>query len=133
MAETVSFWATNAGVPIAAYLLNFFVRLRKGFPITAAADWALLLFVLDVVALIATGDFAAHVTKPMQGFASSLFAGLMFAGLALWLLNVMWGEGVIEQAQKTGWTFGAALYVLLSIALTMAYVYAHLYVFSGGT
>jgi len=132
MTDTVSFWATNAGVPIAAYLINFFVRLRKGFPVTAAADWALLLFVLDLVALISVGDFSAYVPLAMKGFAAVLFAGLMLSGLAIWLLNVLWGEGVLEAAQQSGWTLTAAGYVVLSISLTMAYVFAHLFVFSGG-
>lgn len=118
-------------MPIALYVINLMVRLVKGFPVTAAADWALLLFGVDIVALISVKDFSVYVPVDAQEFASVLFAGLMLFGLMIWLLNILWGEGVLERVKTSGWTFVSCFYVVLSISLTVIYIYGHLLVFSG--
>lgn len=127
---TLDFWIPNAVIPIGSYGINLWVRLSKSAPVTAAADWALLLFALDFAAITAPTEFAQYVAvETLQPNAPAIFVTLMFLGLFAWLGNILHVEPRIEKALKDGWTFKTGGLALASTAGTVAYTYAHLFLF----
>jgi hypothetical protein len=102
MESNVPFWMSAIGIPILAFILNFFIRLINVFPRSFAADWALILIAFDFIVVGDPNNFAHHIIKPAT---SESLIGFMFClivlGLIIWANCVFKFEPAMDKALKS--------------------------------
>ena len=80
-------------VPLVLYIANLLLRTRFLRIFTVGADFAVALIIFDAAVVLAPGDFVELVRDVrLQMDIVPIFLGLMFSGILVWILSVVWGE-----------------------------------------
>lgn len=130
LTSTQIYYIANIAVPIAVFVLNVIFRLRRQLPLTAGADWVLLLLTFDLVVLMQQPEFAPHVGSWMKEQIGPVFVLLLIFGFISWVSNVSYVEPILENATKRIWTFFGVLQVVFLLGVTLTYTWAHFYIFT---
>jgi hypothetical protein len=125
----VTFWATNAFIPAAVYMLNFIVRLKREVPLSSGADFIAVFLVFDFIALLTPGSFGAHIQyATLRDAAGATFGVLFFLGLIIWIATVLFLEPKFVN-RKRQWTPAAAGCFCTSTAAAAGITFLHFALF----
>jgi len=133
MAASISFWMANAGIPIATFLINVLARLFKQLPISAGADWALILWAFDWVASTHSAEFVPYIAdQTLRDSLPHIMIGLLIIGLLFWVYCVFKLEPALDKMRAGGksWGFGEFAQIIFAISFVCVDTWAHFSLFS---
>lgn len=133
MATSIAFWMSNAGIPILTFLLNLISRILKKLPISAGADWVLILWAFDLVVMINHADYLPHIVEPIiRDSLFSIIAVMIIMGIAFWIYCIQWLEPALDKIRnkKKKWGWNEILQIIVAISLVCLDTWAHFSVFS---
>jgi len=98
---SITLWVGAIVIPSLGFLLNFIGRLKARYPLSASADWVLLLIVFDAVAIVAKSDFEPFVQALFLREAFlAVFMTLLILTIILWLITIMHVEPWVEKSAR---------------------------------
>jgi hypothetical protein len=133
MTPSITFWTANAIIPIATFLINVVVRLFKQLPISAGADWALILVAFDWVASTHSSDFTPYIAnQTLRNSLPDIMTGMLVAGLLFWIYCVYKLEPALDKMRSGGKSLGWSeiMKIVVAISLVCLDTWVHFSLFS---
>lgn len=133
MAASISFWISNAGIPILTFWLNIGIRLLKQLPLSAGADWVLILLAFDFVAISNVADFSAYAVSPIfRESLSAVLVCMIILGFMFWIYCVFILEPALDsiRIKKKLWDLGNLIQIVITTSLVCLDTWAHFSLFS---
>lgn len=133
MVASIAFWMSNAGIPILTFLLNMGTRLFKQLPISAGADWVLILLAFDFVAISNVADFTTYAVSPIfRESLPSVLVGMIILGFLFWIYCVFKLEPALDniRIKKKVWGWSELIQIIIATSLVCLDTWAHFSLFS---
>ena len=100
--EKILFLIAAVVVPVALFVLSVVLRRALHRPLTAGADWLLLILAFDITALLSLKDLEPLIQDDfVRNIALGVFVVLMLISLLTWVLSVGIFEAKLEKACGT--------------------------------
>jgi len=132
MTASITFWMSNAGIPIATFLINIVTRLFRQLPISAGADWALILWAFDWLATINSSEFQPFIAEQtLRSSLPTITTGMLVAGLLFWIYCVFKLEPALDKIRNGGklWGLSEFAQIVLAISFVCVDTWAHFSLF----
>jgi hypothetical protein len=101
--DSISFWLTALGLPLAAVIANSLTRWLAELPQSAPADTVLAFVVFDAIVVIQGDDFRGHIHHDaFRANLTAIYVILVFVGMFLWAVSVFYVESRIAKYYR--WT-----------------------------
>ena len=97
--EEALFLIGAVAIPVILFVMNLILRRAFQRPLTAGADWFLLIVAFDATAILTIKDLQPLIQDEfIRNIAIAMFLVLLLVSISTWLLSVGFFEKKLEQA-----------------------------------